>query len=54
MHCRTCGADFDRTMRMPIAVSPVEVAGSTAGHLQVDLEWLETRILVLRQAVDQS
>jgi hypothetical protein len=54
MHCRTCDADFDRTMRMPIAVSPVEVAGSTAVHLRVDLAWLETRIPVLRQVVDQS
>lgn len=54
MHCRTYDADFGRTMRMPIVVSPVEVAGSTAGHLRVDLAWLEMRITLLRWVVDQS
>jgi hypothetical protein len=48
MHCRTCDAGFGHTMRMPIVVSPVEVAGSTVGYLRVDLAWLEMWITLLR------
>jgi hypothetical protein len=54
MNHRTCDADFGHTTPMQLVVPPAEVAGSTAGHLPVDLVRSATRVVVPKELLGQK
>jgi hypothetical protein len=54
MNPRTRDADFGRTTQKPLIVSLAEVAGSTAGHIRVDLVELVTWIALPTELFGQQ